>query len=148
METKKLLDFLLKKSGLKQAEIAEKMNLTRGTVSRWFNGVTEPTYQNIVRLCNACGFTLYEALKELEKDDKSNSTVDNDISKSKCPETKSFDGARVISFKIREDRLGEEALYRYERHIYDQEHIMNMDILITKEQFIECYNRWIKEEEN
>lgn len=141
METKKLLDFLLKKSGLKQAEIAKKMDVTPVTVHRWITGDREPTYQNVVKFCNVCGYSLLKALKEFELENENHHMMHKDSSADKC-----VNGASITRFKFQNDELGEEALFRYFSHCNDPDFILDSDVLITKKQFIECYNRWIKGE--
>ena len=43
-----------KKAGLSQEELAEKMGLTRQTISKWETGASVPDVEELQRLCAAC----------------------------------------------------------------------------------------------
>ena len=51
-----------KKVGLLQAELAEKLGVTRQAVSRWEHDVTEPDLESVKRMCRIFGITTDEFL--------------------------------------------------------------------------------------
>lgn len=70
------LHYNLKKSREKkkfsQNEIAEKLNLTRQTISRWENGRSFPDIDNLIKLSNLYDVSLDELLKNEKKLHKEN----------------------------------------------------------------------------
>ena len=48
--------------GLKQSDIAEKMDVKGGTISNWENGKTEPDIDEFVQYCSICGANYVEIL--------------------------------------------------------------------------------------
>ncbi len=46
----KRLKSLRQESGLKQQEIAEKLDVTQGAYQKWESGTREPTLENVVKL--------------------------------------------------------------------------------------------------
>lgn len=67
---------LRKEKGLSQEEVAEKLNVTRQTVSKWETGESKPDFDKIIPLCDLFSITTEELLrgrkleceKELEQD--------------------------------------------------------------------------------
>ena len=61
---------LRKQAGLSQEELADKLNVSRQTVSKWELGDSTPDFDKIVPLCNIFGITTEELLrdKKLDKD--------------------------------------------------------------------------------
>jgi len=53
-------------SGFKQTEIAEKLNVTAGTVSRWVSGGRIPTAKNLIELANILNVDVVEFWKDLK----------------------------------------------------------------------------------
>jgi len=141
MKTYELLQYVLKKSNITQNRVAKRMDVTPVTVHRWVTGEREPTYQNVDKFCNVCGYSLLKALKEFELENEDHHMIHKESSADKC-----VNGAYITRFKFRSDELGEEALFRYFSHYNNPDFILNSDVIITKKQFIECYNRWIKGE--
>ena len=64
---------LRKKAGLSQEELADKLNVSRQTVSKWELGDSTPDFDKIVPLCNIFGITT----EELLRDKKIDMEVDN-----------------------------------------------------------------------
>ncbi len=67
---------LRKKMGLSQEELAEKLNVTRQTVSKWETNQSTPDFEKIVPLCDVFGITTDELLRG-----KSEHTINMDESK-------------------------------------------------------------------
>lgn len=61
---------LRKQAGLSQEELADKLNVSRQTVSKWELGDSTPDFDKIVPLCNLFGISTEELLrdKKLDKD--------------------------------------------------------------------------------
>ena len=61
---------LRKQAGLSQEELADKLNVSRQTVSKWELGDSTPDFDKIVPLCNIFGITTEELLrdKKIDKD--------------------------------------------------------------------------------
>jgi len=51
MTLEKKLSWLRKKEGLSQAEVSEKLDVSRQAVSRWEGGVSRPSTENLQALC-------------------------------------------------------------------------------------------------
>nr|MBP3258739.1 helix-turn-helix transcriptional regulator [Bacilli bacterium] len=64
---------LRKQAGLSQEELADKLNVSRQTVSKWELGDSTPDFDKIVPLCNIFGITT----EELLRDKKIDMEVDN-----------------------------------------------------------------------
>lgn len=137
MKTCELLKFVVTKSRLSQADIAKKMQVTEVSVHRWVTGEREPKYDIVVKFCNACGFTLIKALTEFEKYYGSGDEDD----KNNVPSGKSV--TRDYVFVFSKDESGKEYLRRYIKNEDNTQ--CTAEIVMTKEVFQECYNRWIKE---
>lgn len=69
---------LRKEKGLSQEEVAEKLNVTRQTVSKWETGESKPDFDKIIPLCDLFSITTEELLrgKRIEqKQEKENEIV-------------------------------------------------------------------------
>ena len=60
------LVLLRKKFGYKQSEVAEKLNYSDKTISKWENAEMLPSVENLVELCKLYNVTLDEITKEIE----------------------------------------------------------------------------------
>ena len=58
IKAKDLIASMIEQSGLQQNEVAEKTNLTPVTINRYVKGLREPTYDNLVKVAEACGFEM------------------------------------------------------------------------------------------
>lgn len=54
---------LRKEKGLSQEEVAEKLNVTRQTVSKWETGESKPDFDKIIPLCDLFSITTEELLR-------------------------------------------------------------------------------------
>ena len=54
-----------KKKGLKQSDIAEKMEVKPSTISNWENGISEPDIDSFVQYCQICGVDFAELLTKV-----------------------------------------------------------------------------------
>lgn len=54
---------LRKKKNLSQEEVAEKLNVTRQTISKWETGESKPDFDKIIPICNLYDITSDELLK-------------------------------------------------------------------------------------
>lgn len=76
---------LRKSKGYSQEDIANKLNVSRQTVSKWETNQSMPDFDKIVPLCNLFGITTDELLrdkhevKEIKKDESIVSDVEEDI---------------------------------------------------------------------
>ena len=59
----KIID-LRKKAGWSQEELAEKLAVTRQSVSKWESGASDPSTANLIALAKLFGTTPEELLKE------------------------------------------------------------------------------------
>lgn len=59
---------LRKKAGLSQEELADKLNVSRQTISKWELGDSTPDFDKIVPLCNIFGITTEELLRDKKID--------------------------------------------------------------------------------
>jgi len=64
----KLLN-LRKEKGLSQEEVAEKLNVTRQTVSKWETNQSTPDFDKILPLCDLFEISPNELLKEKEQEE-------------------------------------------------------------------------------
>ena len=55
---------LRKLNGLSQEELAEKVNVSRQTLSKWESGASDPSTANLIALAKLFGTTPEELLKE------------------------------------------------------------------------------------
>ena len=68
MQTGKLIAELRKKHGLTQQQLADKLNLSNKTISKWESGSGSPDISNLPVLAEAFGISVDELLKgELNK---------------------------------------------------------------------------------
>jgi transcriptional regulator with XRE-family HTH domain len=87
------LQLLRKKSGLSQDQLAEKLHVTRQSVSKWELGESLPDIENIVKLSNTFGVTIDFLCKDDEIDDSNQSVVQSTKEK-----TSNFYHNRVSTF--------------------------------------------------
>ena len=81
MQTGKLIAELRKKQGLTQQQLADKMNLSNKTISKWESGSGSPDISNLPVLAEALGISVDELLKgELNE-----SELDEDTHKDYSP---------------------------------------------------------------
>ena len=59
----KLLEIRLKQ-GISQEELAEKLEVSRQTISKWENGVVRPSAENLIRLSEVYGIPIDALLKD------------------------------------------------------------------------------------
>lgn len=64
MELREKLCSLRKENGISQLEIAEKLEVSRQTISRWETGTSVPTTENLMRLSTLYSVSLDELVKE------------------------------------------------------------------------------------
>lgn len=72
---------LRKEKNLSQEEVADKLNVTRQTVSKWETNQSTPDFDKIVPLCELFGISTEELLtgkKQEEKEDKTEQEVTNE----------------------------------------------------------------------
>ena len=76
---------LRKKKNLSQEEVAEKLNVTRQTISKWETGESKPDFDKIVPICNLFEITTEELLsgKQAEKKENIKETISNTNNKEK-----------------------------------------------------------------
>ena len=55
---------LRKKAGWSQEELAERLNVSRQSVSKWESGASDPSTANLIALAKLFGTTPEELLKE------------------------------------------------------------------------------------
>lgn len=60
----KLMREAREKKGLKQSEVAEKMNMKGATISSWELGKSEPDIDEFVQYCGLCGASYVDILKQ------------------------------------------------------------------------------------
>ena len=71
MDLGKKIFELRKSKNLSQEDVAEELNITRQTVSKWETNQSTPDFDKIVPLCELFGITTDELLKdEIKKEDK------------------------------------------------------------------------------
>ena len=81
---KKLFE-LRKEKNLSQEELAEKLNVTRQTISKWETGQSTPDFDKIVPLCNIFEISTEELLIGTKKEDDSDNVEFNVVEKEKIP---------------------------------------------------------------
>lgn len=82
---------LRKKNGWSQEELAEKMEVTRQSVSKWESGQSVPDLEKILKLSELFGVSTDYLLKEeIGEEEAINSTEDNNIRKLSKEEADSF----------------------------------------------------------
>ena len=92
IQTGKLIAELRRKQGLTQQQLADKLNLSNKTISKWESGNGSPDISNLPVLAEALGISVDELLKgEINNSETvTNSETDNDYSSRKelTPEQK------------------------------------------------------------
>lgn len=86
MELSKSLKKARENAGLSQAEVAEKLNISRQAISKWENGWTSPDIDNLVILSDLYDVSLDELIKNDEK------KKDEDLQESVEPDKKKVFG--------------------------------------------------------
>ena len=97
-----------KKVGLLQAELAEKLGVTRQAVSRWEHDVTEPDLESVKRMCRIFGITTDEFLfgeyveyKDLRAasalDDDENALTETEATGERLPEEEEIAAAETAT---------------------------------------------------
>ena len=86
MELSKYLKKARENVGLSQAEVAEKLNISRQAISKWENGWTSPDIDNLVILSDLYDVSLDELIKNDEK------KKDEDLQESVEPDKKKVFG--------------------------------------------------------
>ena len=83
IQTGKLIAELRKQQGLTQQQLADKLNLSNKTISKWESGSGSPDISNLPILADALGVSVDELLRgELSKTD---AVQNNDVSKNDVP---------------------------------------------------------------
>ena len=77
---KRLIE-LRKEKHLSQEEAAEKLNVTRQTISKWETDASTPDFDKIVPICELYGITSEELLTGNKPEERALSTSDNDEQK-------------------------------------------------------------------
>ena len=84
VQTGKLIAELRKKQGLTQQQLADKLNLSNKTISKWESGSGSPDISNLPVLADALGISVDELLKgELNNSEEAKSKVTKDYSPKK-----------------------------------------------------------------
>ena len=69
METKQRLSKYREASGISQERAAEKLNVSRQTISRWENGVSIPSTENLAKLSELYNVPVDTLLRDLDEQD-------------------------------------------------------------------------------
>ena len=80
MEFSKKLYKLRKEKGLSQEELANKLNVSRQTISKWEVGETTPELEKLVDLSNVFSISLDELVLDKEESEKTKETNDGETS--------------------------------------------------------------------
>lgn len=75
----KLIAELRKKQGLTQQQLADKLNLSNKTISKWETGLGSPDISNLLTLANTLGVSVDELLQGTL--DKTKNIQKNDVQK-------------------------------------------------------------------
>lgn len=67
METKQRLSKYREASGISQERAAEKLNVSRQTISRWENGVSIPSTENLAKLSELYNVPVDTLLRDLDE---------------------------------------------------------------------------------
>ena len=70
---------LRKEKGWSQEELAEKLNVTRQTISKWELGQTVPDMYNLTKIAEVFGTTVSELYYEKENTEDVNNLTENNI---------------------------------------------------------------------
>ena len=84
MSLDKKLALLRKREGLTQAEVAEKLDVSRQAISRWESGESKPSTKNIQTLCALYNVQMDALLNDSE--DELSVAVPVDVAEKKSPE--------------------------------------------------------------
>lgn len=89
---KQIIKMALKKTGITQKELAEKLFVTPQAVSKWVRGESEPTHDKVVAMSKIFGFEVAKelAMKDL-KEEKNMENQINENTKTQEETTDSFD---------------------------------------------------------
>lgn len=90
---------LRKASDLSQEEVADKLNVTRQTVSKWENNQSTPDFDKIVPLCELFGIGAEELLTG-KKEDEQNESVDKKEEKVLTKQDVREKSAKVVSTSV------------------------------------------------
>jgi transcriptional regulator with XRE-family HTH domain len=93
-----------RRAGLTQRELAERVGTTQSAIARLERGSTEPSYERVRRLVEACGFDLVPRIVEADDADWSVASVNLRLT----PEAR----VRQHQAAVRFVRSGREALAR------------------------------------
>lgn len=92
IQTGKLIAELRKKQGLTQQQLADELNLSNKTISKWESGLGSPDISNLPVLAEALGISVDELLKGQlnmpEEDTSSDATKDDSSRKELTPKQK------------------------------------------------------------
>ena len=66
-----------KLNNMSQDDLAEKLNVTRQSISLWENGQTQPTIENIIAIAEVFGVATDDILKTKTTIENDDNTVDN-----------------------------------------------------------------------
>lgn len=88
MNLKDKLQFLRKQNGYSQEQLADKLGITRQTISRWENGQAVPEINGLILLSELYGVTIDRIVKE-----------DNECNISLCPDT-NIDINKIVTFLL------------------------------------------------
>ena len=75
---------LRKEKGLSQEEVAEKLNVTRQTVSKWETNQSTPDFDKIIPICELYGITTEELLQGKRFEKSFNEMSTNDIKRKRA----------------------------------------------------------------
>lgn len=64
MKFNEKLKYLREKKGYTQDEIADKLNIARQSVSKWENGINEPDFETLKKICNILDCTVSELIDD------------------------------------------------------------------------------------
>lgn len=87
---------LRKSKNLSQEEVADKLNVSRQTISKWETNQSTPDFDKIIPICNLYNITTEELLTENKPTNKENKTIDNEELYDKARKNR----AKVISLAI------------------------------------------------
>lgn len=90
---------LRKASDLSQEEVADKLNVTRQTVSKWENNQSTPDFDKIVPLCELFGIGAEELITG-KKEDEQNESVDKKEEKVLTKQDVREKSAKVVSTSV------------------------------------------------
>lgn len=77
MKINEKLLYLRKKSGLSQEELAEKLKVTRQTISKWETGESKPDFDKIIPICELYNISSEELLRDKIEENNVKTIEDN-----------------------------------------------------------------------